>query len=166
MTYIIQAPQQINSTIQLPASKSICNRALVIHAMAGCTFPLSHLSDCDDTEVIVAALRDMPETINIKIPQSGMYTFALRYANGNGPVNTENKAAIRTLMLNGSKRGTFVMPQRGVGNWDDWGMSNRIQVPLTAGTYTVGITYRPENENMNINTNHALLDQLVVEKAK
>lgn len=107
-----------------------------------------------------------PETINIKIPQSGMYTFALRYANGNGPVNTENKAAIRTLMLNGSKRGTFVMPQRGVGNWDDWGMSNRIQVPLTAGTYTVGITYRPENENMNINTNHALIDQLVVEKAK
>ena len=66
MTYIIQAPQQINSTIQLPASKSICNRALVIHAMAGCTFPLNHLSDCDDTEVIVAALRDMPETINIK----------------------------------------------------------------------------------------------------
>ena len=107
-----------------------------------------------------------PETINIKIPQSGMYTFAMRYANGNGPVNTENKAAIRTLMLNGSKRGTFVMPQRGVGNWDDWGMSNQIQVPLTAGTYTVGITYRPENENMNINTNHALLDQLVVEKAK
>lgn len=107
-----------------------------------------------------------PETINIKIPQSGMYTFALRYANGNGPVNTENKAAIRTLMLNGSKRGTFVMPHRGVGNWDDWGMSNQIQVPLTAGTYTVGITYRPENENMNINTNHALLDQLVVEKAK
>lgn len=107
-----------------------------------------------------------PETINIKIPQSGMYTFALRYANGNGPVNTENKAAIRTLMLNGSKRGTFVMPQRGGGNWDDWGMSNQIQVPLTAGTYTVGITYRPENENMNINTNHALLDQLVVEKAK
>lgn len=107
-----------------------------------------------------------PETINIKIPQSGMYTFALRYANGNGPVNTENKAAIRTLLLNGSKRGTFVMPQRGVGNWDDWGMSNQIQVPLTAGTYTVGITYRPENENMNINTNHALLDQLVVEKAK
>ena len=107
-----------------------------------------------------------PETINIKIPQSGMYTFALRYANGNGPVNTENKAAIRTLMLNGSKRGTFVMPQRGVGNWDDWGMSNQIQVPLTAGTYTVGITYRPENENMNINTNHALIDQLVVEKAK
>ena len=72
MTYIIQAPQQINSTIQLPASKSICNRALVIHAMAGCTFPLNHLSDCDDTEVIVAALRDMPETINIKAAGTAM----------------------------------------------------------------------------------------------
>lgn len=72
MKYIIQAPQQINSTIQLPASKSICNRALVIHAMAGCTFPLNHLSDCDDTEVIVAALRDMPETINIKAAGTAM----------------------------------------------------------------------------------------------
>ena len=40
--------------------------------MAGCTFPLSHLSDCDDTEVIVAALRDMPETINIKAAGTAM----------------------------------------------------------------------------------------------
>ena len=66
MKYIIQAPQQLNSTIKLPASKSICNRALVIHAMAGCTFPLNNLSDCDDTEVIVNALKDLPDTINIK----------------------------------------------------------------------------------------------------
>ena len=72
MKYIIQAPQQINSTIKLPASKSICNRALVIHAMAGCTFPLNNLSDCDDTEVIVNALKDMPDTINIKAAGTAM----------------------------------------------------------------------------------------------
>ena len=40
--------------------------------MAGCTFPLNPLSDCDDTEVIVAALRDMPETINIKAAGTAM----------------------------------------------------------------------------------------------
>ena len=72
MKYIIQAPQQLNSTIKLPASKSICNRALVIHAMAGCTFPLNNLSDCDDTEVIVNALKDMPDTINIKAAGTAM----------------------------------------------------------------------------------------------
>lgn len=72
MKYIIQAPQQLNSTIKLPASKSICNRALVIHAMAGCTFPLNNLSDCDDTEVIINALKDMPDTINIKAAGTAM----------------------------------------------------------------------------------------------
>ena len=72
MKYIIQAPQQLNSTIKLPASKSICHRALVIHAMAGCTVPLNNLSDCDDTEVIVNALKDMPDTINIKAAGTAM----------------------------------------------------------------------------------------------
>ena len=103
-------------------------------------------------------------TVNIKIPRSGLYAFRFRYANGNGPVNTENKAAIRTLTLNGRNAGTVVMPHRGVANWNDWGMSNMVIVPVSAGTYTAGVTYTPENENMNINTNHALIDQLLVER--
>lgn len=102
--------------------------------------------------------------VNVKIPQSGLYAFQYRYSNGNGPVNTENKAAVRTMTLNGRKAGTVVMPQRGVANWNDWGMSNMIIVPLSAGIYTVGVSYLPENENMNIKTNHVLVDQLRVER--
>lgn len=107
-----------------------------------------------------------PVKLTLTIPEAGVYTFALRYANGNGPVNTENKAAIRSMTLNGAKAGTWVLPHRGVANWNDWGMSNVITLPLEAGDYVIGIEYLPEDENMNITTNHALLDHLRIEHAR
>ena len=111
--------------------------------------------------------RNMPSrAVTIDVPEAGVYSISVRYANGNGPVNTENKAAIRTMAIDGAKVGTVVMPQRGVANWNDWGMSNGVQVSLTPGKHTVVIEYRPEDENMNIATNHALLDRVVVEKVK
>lgn len=105
-----------------------------------------------------------PLNIPIEVPADGTYAIYLRYANGNGPVNTENKCAIRTLSIDGNRAGVVVMPQRGVANWDDWGLSNALTVPLTAGKHTVTIDFRPENNNMNINTNHALVDEIVLEK--
>ncbi len=102
--------------------------------------------------------------VAVEIPTDGVYLIALRYANGNGPVNTENKAAIRTLSVDGEKAGVVVMPHRGVANWDDWGMTNFVEVPLTAGAHEVEISFRPENENMNLKTNHALIDEVVVVK--
>ena len=72
MKYTIKAPRQLNASINLPASKSISNRALVINAMAGCKLQPHNLSDCDDTEVIIAALRDMPDVINIKAAGTAM----------------------------------------------------------------------------------------------
>ncbi len=105
-----------------------------------------------------------PIEMTVEIPSDGIYSVAARYANGNGPVNTENKCAIRTLSLDGKRIGVLVMPQRGVANWNDWGMSNYLHMPLTAGKHTVTIDYRPENTNMNIDTNHALLDFITIEK--
>ena len=64
-TYHITAPRQLHADIQLPASKSISNRALIIHALSGGGELPSNLSDCDDTEVIIRALSYMPETIDI-----------------------------------------------------------------------------------------------------
>ena len=72
MKYIIKAPKQIKSTINLPASKSISNRALVIHAMAGGKILPSNLSDCDDTQVIISALKNMPAIIDIKAAGTAM----------------------------------------------------------------------------------------------
>ena len=70
--YTIKAPSQMNASINLPASKSISNRALVISAMAGSSIQPSNLSDCDDTEVIIAALNNMPDVIDIKAAGTAM----------------------------------------------------------------------------------------------
>lgn len=63
-TYEITAPKNLEATINLPASKSISNRALIIHALCGGQWP-ENMSDCDDTHAVVNALRNMPETINV-----------------------------------------------------------------------------------------------------
>ncbi|MDE6504036.1 MAG: hypothetical protein K2K78_06200, partial [Muribaculaceae bacterium] len=96
--------------------------------------------------------KSAPLTVKYTADADGEYIIALRYANGNGPVNTENKCAIRSLMINGKKAGTVVMPHRGSGNWNDWGLSNRIKVKLTEGMHTIGVEMLPEDENMNIKT--------------
>lgn len=72
MTYKITAPSHINNTINLPASKSISNRALILHALSGSNRLPENLSDCDDTEVIINALRNMPEVIDIKAAGTAM----------------------------------------------------------------------------------------------
>ena len=72
MQDILNAPETINATIDLPASKSISNRALIINALAGNGIMPDNLSDCDDTEVILDALRDMPDTIDIKAAGTAM----------------------------------------------------------------------------------------------
>lgn len=93
--------------------------------------------------------------VPVNVPADGDYCVSLLYANGNGPVNTENKCAIRTLSADGERAGILVLPHRGKDNWDDRGWSNSVVVPLTAGQHTLTIDFRPENENMNIHTNHA-----------
>ena len=56
MNYTITAPQTIDTTITLPASKSISNRALVIHQLTNGALLPDNLSDCDDTDVMVRAM--------------------------------------------------------------------------------------------------------------
>ncbi|MBR1688093.1 MAG: 3-phosphoshikimate 1-carboxyvinyltransferase [Prevotella sp.] len=72
MQHILTAPTRLDTTIQLPASKSISNRALIIYALAGGKELPQNLSDCDDTEVIVSALRDNPHEIDIKAAGTAM----------------------------------------------------------------------------------------------
>ena len=68
----VSAPASINACIQLPASKSISNRALIINALAKGSFTPSNLSDCDDTNVMVKALTSQDETIDIMAAGTAM----------------------------------------------------------------------------------------------
>ena len=72
MQYNITAPTKLNTSISLPASKSISNRALIIYALSGGDTLPQNLSDCDDTNVIIEAIRNMPDVIDIKAAGTAM----------------------------------------------------------------------------------------------
>ena len=84
MQYNITAPKALDLTVQLPASKSISNRALIIHALSGSDVLPENLSDCDDTDVIVKALEDNPYEINIKAAGTAMRFMTAFLATRNG----------------------------------------------------------------------------------
>ncbi|WP_297100958.1 3-phosphoshikimate 1-carboxyvinyltransferase [uncultured Draconibacterium sp.] len=48
--------KEINGAINLPASKSISNRALIINALSYSPYPIKNMSDSDDTKVLQTAL--------------------------------------------------------------------------------------------------------------
>jgi hypothetical protein len=96
------------------------------------------------------------------IHASGRYSLSVHYANGSGPINTENKCAIRTLFIDGREAGPIVMPQRGQDNWADWGWSNGQTVQLTAGKHRFELRLLPEDANMNGETNRALIDYVTL----
>lgn len=72
--------QKIQAEVTLPASKSISNRALIIHALASgeritkdsLGTVLKNISDCDDTRVMVRALTEMPDVIDIMAAGTAM----------------------------------------------------------------------------------------------
>ena len=72
--------QNMQAEVILPASKSISNRALIIHALANGSIIkkeqfgtiLKNISDCDDTSVMVRALTEMPDTIDIMAAGTAM----------------------------------------------------------------------------------------------
>ena len=72
MQYILNPPSSLNAVIKLPSSKSISNRALIIHALSKGNMLPENLSVCDDTEVIVNALMYNPDVIDIKAAGTAM----------------------------------------------------------------------------------------------
>ena len=96
----------------------------------------------------------------VELDRDGVYSVDFRFGNANGPINTENKCAIRTLSVDGERKGAVVMPQCGIAAWDIWRYSNPLTVELSAGTHEFVLDYRPENCNMNINVNSCALDSV------
>ena len=58
-------PKEINLRVNLPSSKSISNRALILNALAYSPYDIQNLSDCDDTRVTVKALDSNDTTFDI-----------------------------------------------------------------------------------------------------
>jgi hypothetical protein len=100
----------------------------------------------------------------VTVKADGIYAIDFRYANGNGPINTENKCALRTLTADGDFAGTVVFPQRGKGEWSAWGFSNSVKRKLTKGKHTLSLQFKDANENMNRAVNQAMIDYLRIIK--
>ncbi len=106
-------------------------------------------------------------TFITELDEAGSYVLYFRYSNGSGPVNTDNKCAIRTLMVDGKEVGPIVMPQRGNEEWSNWGDSNFLTMQLSAGRHDFSVEYvLPQNQNMNGETNKAMLDALSIIRLK
>ncbi len=102
MDYRIFPPDELIETeITLPLSKSLSNRALIMHALTPDAPALGAIAECDDTRVMLDALASDAYTINI-----GAAGTAMRFLTG-------YFAALpgRTVTLDGSER----MRQRPIG---------------------------------------------------
>ncbi len=158
------------------ASEPRSNRAAIITQMPAETTSVASPEACNRPKGPVLGFRgdgfaEVDKTtreivIPVSIKQGGTYALTFRYANGNGPVNTENKCAIRSVYIDGKRVGTIVMPQRGAGNWSDWGSTNVLETHLSAGRHNISVRYTPLDANMNGATNHALIDQLSLSRLR
>ncbi|MFV0417671.1 MAG: 3-phosphoshikimate 1-carboxyvinyltransferase [Dysgonomonas sp.] len=72
MQYKIKTSDAIDSSIQLPASKSISNRALILNGLSKNSFDIENLSDCDDTNVMIEAFTSGSNLIDVKAAGTSM----------------------------------------------------------------------------------------------
>ncbi|MDO9633514.1 MAG: hypothetical protein Q7J05_00530 [Paludibacter sp.] len=101
-------------------------------------------------------------TLPVKVEKEGLYLLYVRYANGNGPVNTDSRCALRNLYVNKHYAGVLIFPQRGKGEWSNWGYSNTLSIRLVKGQNKLTIVYEDNNENMDGEINQAMLDEIVI----
>lgn len=72
MTFTPHIPPRINAKINLPSSKSLSNRAMLLCALSGVGSSAERISSCDDSYVMWRALRERPETVDIMAAGTAM----------------------------------------------------------------------------------------------
>ncbi|HSK12623.1 MAG TPA: hypothetical protein VK907_05375, partial [Phnomibacter sp.] len=122
-----------------------------------------HKGFSGDGSIEIARNRNREVIFEIDIKRTGVYAISFLYANGNGPVNTENKCATRSLYAGDDLVGAVVFPQRGTNEWSAWGRSNHLKVRLKEGKNTLVLRLEDWNENMNGDIDQAMIDLLKVE---
>ena len=99
-------------------------------------------------------------TIAVEVPEEGDYSIDFLYANANGPINTNNRCAIRTLWDGNVRLGVLVLPQCGDDAWNVWKYSHPRIVHLEGGHHDFRLTFEDENNNMNIDINSAAISKM------
>ncbi|MDR1122103.1 MAG: 3-phosphoshikimate 1-carboxyvinyltransferase [Dysgonamonadaceae bacterium] len=84
MQYTVHKPIALNTDIQLPASKSISNRALIINALCKNAGTIENLSDADDTRVMLQALTTDQNIIDVEAAGTSMRFLTAYFASQPG----------------------------------------------------------------------------------
>ena len=83
MQALVHLPSNLSGTVRVPASKSICNRVLVMSVLAAGRAGMArvrNLSDCDDTQVMLRALSSGEERADIGAAGTAMRFLTALYA--------------------------------------------------------------------------------------
>lgn len=78
----VKAPKVVKGRVELPSSKSISNRALVMNALSGNGRMPDNVSDCDDTNVMIKWLtdRNAGATSEVSVIDIGAAGTAMRFS--------------------------------------------------------------------------------------
>ena len=109
-------------------------------------------------------LPDHSITVEMMVPTSGTYRLRARYANGAGPINTDRRCGLRAVLVDGVRAGVLVMPQRGTGNWQEFGDSAAVLVSLTAGAHRIALAPDALARNMSGEPDAVRLEALTLER--
>lgn len=103
MRYKIAAPSnaKLLAKVSLPASKSISNRALVMHAISRSDLPIRNIAHCDDTDVMVKALSTTDSTIDIGAAGTSMRFLTAYLSNmpGNWTITGSERMKQRPISI-------------------------------------------------------------------
>ncbi len=146
------APAPDGRTIRSNLSRWLYDRSSAVIVPASAT----------ESYVKLIADEDQVTAFSAELPEPGRYYVIFEYANGNGPINTDNKTAIRSLYVNGSPAATIVLPQRGTESWGDYGLSSGVILDLDSRIAEFELRYLADNRNMNANVNEARVRNLVL----
>ena len=98
--------------------------------------------------------------VTVDVPEDGEWALSWNYANGTGPVNTDNNCGIRMLYVNGEKAGINIFPHRGTDEWDNWGWTIPEKVTLKKGTNTLVLKSESDADNMDLQINDFKIREL------
>ena len=90
----LEFPATTNYTVQLPASKSISNRVLILNALSGGSCAIDNVAQCDDTRSMLVALSDRTGMVNIGAAGTAMRFLTGYFASLDG----------RETLIDGSER--------------------------------------------------------------
>lgn len=122
------------------------------------SFPSEPISLCDEIlvklpEVMLTKKQGNEFKTTITIPEDGKWSLSWNYANGTGPVNTDNNCGIRILYVDGQKVGINIFPHRGTDDWDNWGWTIPEKLDLKAGKHTISLKMESDADNMDPHIN-------------